>query len=174
MVELGDDDRIAGAEPTPQGPRQMERQRGHVGAKGDLVGRGIEKVGQGLPRRQNRRVRLLAGRESPVSVGIVVNEVIGHRLDHDPRNLGPARPVEVGDTMAMMHALESGESRPDLGGRRDGEPERSGRWTAVMLSLSASRRVVGFQPQVPTPGAGIVASCRRGWLSWSKCSQIES
>ena len=104
----------------PKALRQVERQRGHVGPEGDLGGRGVEKVGQGLPRLRQGRVGLGAGRESPVRVRIVVNKIIGHRLDHGPGDLCPARPVEVGHAMTVMNALERGEGRADLVGRRDG------------------------------------------------------
>ena len=63
MVQLGDDDRIARPQPSPQGPRQVKRQRRHVEPEGDLGGRGIEKVGQGLPRVASARsVSALVGK----------------------------------------------------------------------------------------------------------------
>ena len=48
MVELGDDDRVAVPERSSQGPGQVERERGHVETEGDLGGRGVEKIGEGL------------------------------------------------------------------------------------------------------------------------------
>jgi hypothetical protein len=48
MVELGYDDLVAGAEPPPQRARQVERQGRHVRPEGDLRGRGVEEIGEGL------------------------------------------------------------------------------------------------------------------------------
>ena len=85
MVQLGDDDRIAGPEPPPKGPCQVKRQRRHVEPEGDLGGRRVEEVGHGLPRMESAAsVSALVGK-APVRVRIVVNQIIGHGLDHDAR-----------------------------------------------------------------------------------------
>ena len=85
-----------------QRPGQVEGQRRHVGPEGDLVGRGVEEVGEGLPGVGDGVVGLLAGREGPVGVGVVVEEVVGHRLDHLAGHLRPAGAVEVGDRVAAV------------------------------------------------------------------------
>ena len=76
-----------------------------------------------LPRVRERRVGLGAGRETPVRVGIVVNQVIGHGLDHGGGDLCPARSVEIGDAMTLIDSLERGEGRADKVGRRNRETE---------------------------------------------------
>jgi hypothetical protein len=55
----------------------------------------------------------------PVGIRVMVVEVIPHRFRNAPRHLSPAGPVEVGDGLAVVRALESREVSPDLGGRRN-------------------------------------------------------
>jgi len=52
-------------------------------------------------------------------VGVVVIEVISHRLDHRPRNLRAARAVEVRDGMMVMMAFERREVRANFKCRCD-------------------------------------------------------
>ena len=63
MVQLGDDHGIARPERPAQGAGQVEGERRHVGAEGDLVRRGVEEVGEGLRRASDRAasVSALAG-----------------------------------------------------------------------------------------------------------------
>ena len=123
MVELGDDDRIAWPQPSPEGPRQMKRQCRHVEPKADLGRRGIEKVRHGLPRIRECSVGFGAGGKPPVRVGIVMNKIIDHGLDDRRGDLRPAWSVEVGGRMTMMDALECGEVRADQVGRGNGRPD---------------------------------------------------
>ena len=123
VVELGDDDRVAGLQPAPDGPCQVKGQRRHVEAKANLGGRGVQEVRQRASCRGQGGVSLGAGRKPPVRVGIVMKQVVGHGLDHDGRDLGSARPVEIGGRMALVNPLERGEGRANLVDRRNREPE---------------------------------------------------
>ena len=125
VVQLGDDDRISRPQPPPDGPRQVKRQRGHVEPKANLGGGGIEKIGHGLPRIDERRVGLGTGRKTPVRVGIVVNQIIGHGLDHGGGDLCPSGSVEIGDAMTMIH-LARARGRP-----RGSRPSRQRRARAA-------------------------------------------
>src|SRR4026207_368651 len=46
-------------------------------------------------------------------VGVVVVEVVGHRLDHIPGHLSPSRAIEVGDRLMALFALQRWEASPD-------------------------------------------------------------
>jgi hypothetical protein len=52
-------------------------------------------------------------------VGVVVVEVIDHRLGDGARDLRAAGAVEVGDRLIVVFAVERGEVRPDLSDARD-------------------------------------------------------
>jgi hypothetical protein len=97
VIELGDDDLVAFAPAPRQRPRQMERQGRHVGAEGDLVGRRVEKVGERGARSRNQRIGFDAGRIGPVRVGVVVQQVLAHRVSDRRGHLGASRPVEIGN-----------------------------------------------------------------------------
>ena len=61
-----------------------------------------------------RRVSFGTAGKRPVCVGVVVIEVIDHRVNDDPRNLCSPRPVEVSNTMAAMNAIERRKVSADL------------------------------------------------------------
>ena len=114
MIQLGDDDGITRAEPPADRPADPKGQRGHVRAEGDLVGRGSHEIGQHLPCLGQRQVGLRARGEGPVRVRVVMEQVIGHRLDDHPRNLGSTRAVEIRHGKPLVPPLECRERRADL------------------------------------------------------------
>ena len=62
VVEVGDDDGVAGADALGQGMAEAEGERGHVGAEHDFLGaRGVEEVGHGGASFVDQRVRGAAG-----------------------------------------------------------------------------------------------------------------
>ena len=60
-------------------------------------------------------VGLVAGGEGPVRVGVVVEEVVGHRLDDPAGHLGAAGAVEVGHGLPVRAGAQRREVGPDLG-----------------------------------------------------------
>ena len=98
-----------GPQPRPSARADVERQRRHVVAEGDLRRRRVQEVGQGAPRVVEQLVGLEARRKVPVRVGVVVQQVVGHRVDDPLRDLRAARPVEIGDRRALVDACQRGE-----------------------------------------------------------------
>jgi hypothetical protein len=49
----------------------------------------------------------------------VVEQVVAYRIGHAARDLGASGPVEVGDLVAMVTAIERREHAPDLVYLRD-------------------------------------------------------
>ncbi len=95
------------------GEQKVER-RG-VRAEGDLVPVAAEEVGEGVARVGQQVVGLDRAREEAVGVGVVIDEVVGHGVDHALRHLCAARAVEVGDGMTVDRALQGGKLPPHIG-----------------------------------------------------------
>src|SRR5207248_3856676 len=92
VIELSDNNFVP-LTPFPTQPtRQVEGERGHVLAERDLLGRRVEELGEALPRAKQQGVGLLARRVEPVGVGVMMEEVVGDRVDDRARYLGAARP----------------------------------------------------------------------------------
>ena len=124
--------------------------------------RGVEKVGQRPARACGQRlVGLDAGRERPVRIGIVVNQVVGHRFDDRTGDLGAARAIEIGNPLSLVRPFQRREARANLVGRRDGDPGRSGGGLGheVIPEIEVVSR---FRPQVSTLKTGILTPGRRG------------
>ena len=81
-------------------------------------GRGAEKIGERGARALDRRIRFGTGRIVPVRVGVVVIEVVGHRLDDRARHLSATGTVEVGHRAVLVHALKRGKVTTDGFDRR--------------------------------------------------------
>ena len=126
VVELGHDDLVARCPLAGERAAEMERQRRHVRPEGDLRRLAAEEVGEGLACAGERGVGLDARRVRPVGVRVVVEEVVGHRVDDRDRDLGPAGPVEVRDGRAAVAAIEGGEVRADRVDGDDGFGRRGG------------------------------------------------
>ena len=78
----------------PRARAQVERQRRHVGAEGDLVGVAPRKSARASRAAASGRVGLLARGIAPVRVRVVVEQVVGHRLADLARHLrapGPSK-----------------------------------------------------------------------------------
>src|SRR5258705_11189016 len=93
----------------------MKRQSSHVRTKRNLVWRGIEKFRANFSGILNGCISLSACRVGPMSVRVVVVEIVAHLFHHGARYLCPARSVEIGDWVAVVNSLESWKLLPDLG-----------------------------------------------------------
>ena len=153
VIELGDDDLVARRPAPPERAPQVERERRHVGAEGDLRGAAAQKVGERLPRGLDQGVGLDAGRIGPVRVRVVVEQVVAHRVHHGLRHLRAARAVEVGDGSAFVAALErreAGADRLDAGGRSQCCRHRVG---SILIRI----RRYSIWPRSPSTPIGPVA-----------------
>ena len=179
VVEGRDDDLVAAGPASPRCERPMcERQRRHVVAELDLVGRaGPEEVGDGRVRLVDHRVRVRARRERPVGVGVRV-AVVGHdRIDHPLRDLRPAGTVEEGDRSPVLLAgerRELGAQGVDIEGghrssgrsrrRRDrarSVPDQIGARACLSQTGRAVRSGAAVRPDAPTNGMSVCARSHR-------------
>ena len=80
VIELGDDDFVALAPLPAERARQVEGERRHVLAERDLVGAAVQEIGKRFSRVGDQRVGLFARRIAPVRVGVVIEEVVVHRV----------------------------------------------------------------------------------------------
>jgi hypothetical protein len=78
-----------------------------------------KKISECLSRQGQRCISLDARRIIPVGIGVVMVEVIDQRVGYAPRDLRSVRSVEIGDGLATMYAIQSGELGPDLVGGRN-------------------------------------------------------
>ena len=103
-----------GAEHSPgNGATQVERERGHVLAEHDLVGRrGVDEIGHRLLSVAQEGVRLDTGGEDPAVVGVTGHQVMDHGIDDALRHLGPAGAVEVDRDDAVAFLLQRRELSP--------------------------------------------------------------
>ena len=76
----------------------------HVCAKRDFVRGSVQKIGQRRSRFDDNGVSLDAGGKRPVSIGVVVEQIVAHRIHDRGGNLGAAGSVEVGDWFLTMEA----------------------------------------------------------------------
>ena len=109
VVKFRHDYLVTLGKPATQAACQMERQRRHVLPEHDLVRRRIEKIRERLPRLFDQPIRLVARRVAPVRVGVVVEEVIVHRLHHGSRHLRSTGTVEIRYGMPIVRACQSGK-----------------------------------------------------------------
>ena len=138
-------------------------------------------------------------RIAPVRVGVVLEEVVGHRADDVDGDLRAARTVEVRDRKASVPALEGREPASDRGGVGDipGEPggTKRGRFhrggenirgaartpfeegleegspSAVACADRWSRRPPRVEPSVKTRGTSRARSLRPGGLGRLRASE---
>jgi hypothetical protein len=110
VIELGDHDPVARPPASSQTARQMERECRHVGAEGNFPGSRAQEVGHGRASAGNERVGFLARGVGPMSIRVVVVEVVRHGIYDRPGNLGASRPVEIGHRMTTVPSLESRKS----------------------------------------------------------------
>ncbi len=124
MIQLRENDFIAGTPRPTQPASYVKRQRGHVVAEGDLARPGVQEIGQRPASVINGRVSLETGGKMPVRVGVMVEQIVGHALDDERRHLGAAWAIEVRHRVFFVSARERGKScayrveRRDRGGRR--------------------------------------------------------
>jgi hypothetical protein len=116
MVETRHDDLVTLAQLTRDAAGEVERERGHVLAKDDLLGPGsAQEVGYGRPRGDDRGVRGLARPEGAAVVRVHQHEVVAHPVERLAADL--RAPGVVKEDRAR---IERGKVGPD-GGRIDHE-----------------------------------------------------
>ena len=120
VVEFRDHDGVALAPPLAERASEVKRQRGHVGAEDDLLGPAAEPVGQRGTGAEQCRVGLVTGGIGPVGIGVVMQQVVAHRV-HDARgHLRAAGSVEIRDGVALMATPQRRKLTADLLGRGNG------------------------------------------------------
>ncbi len=65
--------------------------------------------------------------EGPTVVGVMVQQIIGDRVDDATRHLCPARTIEIRDGLTGDHSLQGGEARPHARGESVGQDLHHGR-----------------------------------------------
>src|SRR5262245_41753143 len=93
---------------------EMKRKRRHVCSENDFVRGGVQKIGQSLAGRSDDCVGLNAAGKGPTGVGVVVQEVIAHRVGHANRNLRSAGTIKVSDRYPLLLSFKGWEKTPDL------------------------------------------------------------
>ena len=95
MIELGDDDGVARPQTTPERPCEVKRQTWSYSRRRRFpLGVAFRKSARARRASSRARVGLGTAGKRPVGIGVVVVEIISHRLDHGPRNLrspGPSK-----------------------------------------------------------------------------------
>jgi len=103
----------------------MERERRHVGAEHHVRWSAAEKTGQHSARTEDQLVGLGARGIGPMSVGIVMIEILGHRIHDRPGNLGAAGTIEVRHRLPPDAAVQGWEVGADLAQRPEARLLRS-------------------------------------------------
>ena len=114
MIQLRNDNLISRSHLPPKSPGELVGEGGHVGAEDDLVRGGTQEVRHGLTGLVPDSVRLSAGGEGPMGVGIPVEEVIRHGDGYGVRDLGSTGAIEEGGGVTTMKSPEGGEVGPDF------------------------------------------------------------
>ena len=93
------------------GARHVQREARHVLTEHDLVrGRRVEEVRHRLARFRDHCLRVLRSAEDAAEVGVALDQVAGHPLDHRVRDLGAARVVEVDPGNAAVVEGQGGKA----------------------------------------------------------------
>ena len=113
MVQVRHDNLVARLQTTPDGTCQMERERGHVGAEDYFVRCAVQEIRIGLACGENDGIRLHAGGEGPMRIGVVVEQIVGDGRRHTRRHLRTAGPIEIRHRMPALLALQCRKVRTD-------------------------------------------------------------
>ena len=97
VIELGDEDLVAGAPTASRSACEREVERRHVRAEDRLVRRAAEELRRGEPRLRDQRLRPAARVVGPADVRVRLAQVGRDRVDYLVRNLCAARAVEEGE-----------------------------------------------------------------------------
>ena len=114
VVQIRHDDLVALAPLRAESAREVEGERRHVVAEGDLAWSRVEEIRGRVARALEHRVRLLARGIGPRGVRVVLEEIHGHGVRDLAGNLRAARSVEVGDVLAVVLPLQRGKSQADF------------------------------------------------------------
>src|SRR3954451_17175958 len=87
----------------------MEGERSCICAEGDFFRRAAEKVAEGLPSVLEHHVGFGAGGVVPVSISVMVAQVVGNGIDDGLRHLRSAGAVEIRDGKAVVDAAKRWE-----------------------------------------------------------------
>ncbi|MNM45478.1 hypothetical protein D3C81_564020 [compost metagenome] len=103
VIQLGNDDFVPGLPTTANDAAEVERQRGHVHAKNDIIGRGcIQEGAHRFPCMIHHLGCFMAGKIMSAQIGVIFPQVVGHFLQHPLRNLRTARPIEKDNGFVIM------------------------------------------------------------------------
>src|SRR5260370_3090482 len=114
MLELSDHDFIARPEFATQRARQVIDHCRRVGAEHDLIRRGVQKIRKRITGCFDDRVGFVTGRIIPVSVGIVIQQIVRDGVHNDARRLRAAGAIEVGNWKTVVYSLQSRKLLSDL------------------------------------------------------------
>ena len=98
----------------------MIGERGHVGAEHDLVDVASQEVGHRATARLQQGVGFGAARVGPMGVGVVMQEIVGHRGCDGVGHLCASGAIEVGDRVSGLDTLQGGKVAADLADVGDG------------------------------------------------------
>src|ERR1043166_4455950 len=111
-------------------------------------------------RARDSGVCLDAGWVTPMRVGVVMAEIVAHRLDDLAWHLGAPRAVEVSDRLSMVFPSQSREVRPDGLDRRE---IQSGIRHLVQCKRDAIQHPAS---SIQHPSKILVESCCQPDLGW--------
>jgi len=115
VVEMSEQDFIAGTEFAADGTADGEGQRGHIGAEDYFVLIASEKIRHGGACTGNDGVSAAAGGIGAAGVGVGVRQIFGDGVDHALRYLSAARAVEEDGGLAVKRLRQRWELRADPG-----------------------------------------------------------
>ena len=119
MFEYRDDDLIAGSERPAESTRQVIDHRRRVRTKNDFISGSVEEIGKRVARAFDNRVGLMTRRIFPVSVRVVIQQIVGDRIDDYLRCLGSARRVKICGPVSVVLPPERRKLGANLFGRDD-------------------------------------------------------
>jgi hypothetical protein len=101
MIQARQDNLITGTNVTPKCAADRKGQRGHVWSENHLVRSTPQKISHSGARRVNRFVSAATGCKCAMSIGIVVDQIIGDSIDHPLRNLRSAWTIKKHGGMSI-------------------------------------------------------------------------
>ncbi len=113
VVELREQNLVAGAEVAADSAADRERQRSHVLPEDDFVRIAAQEISHRGARAGDDLVGLATGRVLPVGIGVAGFQIMRNGVDHALRDLRAARAVEESWGTAVDRARERGELRAD-------------------------------------------------------------
>src|SRR6266850_2789957 len=114
MLELSDNDFIARPECAAQRARQVIDHRRRVRTEHDFIRGGIQKIRKRITGCFDDRVGFVTGRILPVSVGIVIQQIVRDGVDYYARRLRAAGAIKISNGKTVVYSLEGRKLLSDL------------------------------------------------------------